>query len=420
MRIAEAFASFLLVIVILCLVWQTVNQSVSDNRLWIEAGLLVCLLLAIFFIQQKAYDWLSVLLKQSTLVNNEEFDSLYERSPVAYITIDISGAIVSFNPAAVNLLQATADTLGQVNFYQRISPEGETDVSVLREKISAGLTVNDEEVMMQTARGENIWVLMSIYKHRDGAKRLISLVDVTEQKTVDTAKSEFVALATHQLRTPISAIRWNVELLEKNMQATVTADQTRYLTKIERNVMRMINLINDFLSVSKLEMGTFATSLETVNLSEFFDTALDEFQEKITEKKLQLDRSDLPPQSHIRTDSRLFHIIVSNLLSNAVKYIVPEGKLTLVYELRGESLQIIVADTGIGIPAPELEKLFTKFFRASNAQAHQAEGTGLGLYVVKQSVEKLNGNITVESEENAGTRFIVTLPVTVVSAGEVG
>ena len=165
--------------------------------------------------------------------------------------MDVSGAIVNFNPAAVNLLQTTADTMGQVNFYQRVSSDTGMDVSVLQQKISAGLTINDEEVLLQSARGENIWVMLSVYNHRNKQQRLVSLVDITEQKNVDTAKSEFVALATHQLRTPIAAIRWNVELLQRNMRETVTPDQTRYLKKIERNVMRMISLINDFLSLTE-------------------------------------------------------------------------------------------------------------------------------------------------------------------------
>lgn len=413
-RISELILISVLIVLVLGLVWFLREETYSESLLYIGAGLMIFLLFLVLFLRIKIDVWYSTLSQQSEFSASEEFDSLYERSPVAYITMDMSGAILSFNPAAVNLLRATSDTMAQVNFYQRISPDSEMDVSVLRAKITAGQTVNDEEVLLLSAKGEKVWVMLSIYNHRNKGQRLVSLVDVTEQKNVDTAKSEFVALATHQLRTPIAAIRWNVELLQRNIKETVTPDQTRYLTKIERNVMRMISLINDFLSVSKLEMGTFSTRMEDINLSEFFDSALDEFLEKITEKKLIIDRSDEPPQAYIKTDSRLFHIIVSNLVSNAVKYILPEGTLTLTYELRGESLRIVVGDTGIGIPAEELDKMFVKFFRASNAQAHQTEGTGLGLYVVKQSVEILKGNITVESEENVGTKFIVTLPVSVV------
>ena len=146
---------------------------------------------------------------------------------------------------------------------------------------------------------------------------------------------------------------------------------------------------------------------------------MDEFTEKLTEKQITLNRRDLPPQATIKTDNRLFHIIVSNLVSNSVKYLSPNGTLELSYELRGELLEIVVGDNGIGIPESEIPQLFTKFFRASNAQAHQTQGTGLGLYVVKQSVELLGGRIEVTSAENQGARFVATIPVRVVSVKEI-
>ena len=163
-------------------------------------------------------------------------------------------------------------------------------------------------------------------------------------------------------------------------------------------------------------MGTLEYRQESLNVTEFFDSILDEFSEKITEKGLVVDRQDNPPNTQIMTDGRLFHIIVSNLVSNATKYLNPQGALTLTYELQaGQKLKIVVADNGIGIPEEEIGRLFSKFFRATNAQSHQTQGTGLGLYVVKQSVEKLEGTISVESKENEGARFVVELPVTVLS-----
>jgi two-component system phosphate regulon sensor histidine kinase PhoR len=128
-------------------------------------------------------------------------------------------------------------------------------------------------------------------------------------------------------------------------------------------------------------------------------------------------RTEDPLQVVIKADDHLFHIIVSNLVSNAVKYLHPNGRIELSYQLTGTTLTIVVADNGIGIPEGELDKLFTKFYRASNAQSHQTEGTGLGLYIVKQSVELLGGTIEVAAKEDAGAHFTITLPVMVVSVG---
>ena len=278
-------------------------------------------------------------------------------------------------------------------------------------KIEAGVVINDLEIPLKTKSEEVIWVIMSIFPYRNSSQRIVSLFDITDQKRVDTAKSEFVALATHQLRTPIAAIRWNVELLRKNLLEVINPDRDRYLTKIERNVLRMIALINDFLSVSKLEMGTFASNPETIQLQNFYNAILDEYAEKIAEKNVQVVRNEVPPDAQIKTDSRLLHIIVSNLVSNAVKYLNPNGTLTLSFLKQNDVLELVVADNGIGIPAGEVEKLFAKFYRASNAQSHQTEGTGLGLYIVKQSVELLGGTINLETAENQGAKFMVRLPV---------
>lgn len=389
------------------------NQSFPVSYEYGTLAAIGLFLLTLILMQRRADSWLVATSMQSSFVATEEFNSLYQSSPVAYITLNSKGEILDFNPAAVRLLHGESDSMITQTFFDRVHPD--FDFSVIRGKIKSGSTVNEEEVPLRTFDNQHIWTKLSVHSRPFEEKRMLSLIDITSQKAVDTAKSEFVALATHQLRTPIAAIRWNVELLEKKLQDTVTEDQSRYMVKINRNVQRMVSLINDFLSVSKLEMGTFASSQEAVNLSEFVDTIVDEFSESIAQKGLTLNRVDNPPQLQVMIDARLLHIIVSNLMSNAAKYSNPSGTLDFSYTLEGTMLRIVVKDDGIGIPENELERLFSKFFRATNAQAHQTQGTGLGLYVVQQSVEKLGGSIEVSSQENAGAQFTVQLPVTVLS-----
>ncbi|MEY3783831.1 MAG: hypothetical protein RLZZ230_153 [Candidatus Parcubacteria bacterium] len=388
------------------------GQSLLDNyEIIAGGGVAVIVLILLLFIQQTLSEWLSVTLTQVDFSQDSAFTTLYDRSPVAYLTVDVGGKVIDYNPAAVKLLHTQVDTIQGLDFFVLIQSDEKTDASVLAGKIAAGITINDLEVPLENAVGEIVWVMMSVFIYHNATQRVISLVDITDQKHIDTAKSEFVALATHQLRTPIAAIRWNVELLRKNLLDVITPDRDRYLTKVERNILRMIDLINDFLSVSKLEMGTYATKVANVELSAFCTKILDEFTEKITEKNIQVTRTDITAPFNFKTDVGLLNIIVSNLISNAVKYLTPNGTLTLSYLQRGNVLEIIIADTGIGIPENEIDKLFIKFYRASNAQSHQAEGTGLGLYIVKQSAELLGGSIAVETAENKGAKFIVRLPV---------
>lgn len=340
----------------------------------------------------------------------EQFVSLYERSPVAYLTITSQGEVIRFNPAAVKLLRMTTSTLPRDTFFKRIMEVNKGDAGVLLGKLRSGMVVTDIEVVLQTAEEGSIWVLLSASEEPHTNERLVSLVDITEAKKVDTAKSEFVALATHQLRTPIAAIRWNTELLAKSLKDTATEKQARYVGKIERNIERMIALINDFLNVSKLEMGTFAAELVTLDLTKYLDGVLDEFAEKFEGKHLTLQRQEAQPGLTVTTDTRLFHIIVSNLLSNASKYARDNGTIWLRTAVDGRTLVVTIADDGIGIPAEEVGKLFTKFYRATNAVKEQAEGTGLGLYIVKQAAEQLGGSISVAAEANKGATFVVRLP----------
>lgn len=387
-------------------------------ELLIGVAILFLMFLVRSYVQRKIDTLSSVALSQINYAHDDAFSALFERSPVAYLTISPEGIILESNAAAARLLHVETAKIKRTNFLSRVNPE-EVDPVILQGKFRSGITIADLEVPLVTFTGEAIWVLLSIFSYRGGSQRLVALVDITEQKQIDSAKSEFVALATHQLRTPIAAIRWNVELLQKSLASAATEPQTKYLGAIERNVLRMISLINDFLSVSKLEMGTYATSEEQIELSVFFSNVLEEFAGKIEEKQIVLTRTEVPAQVVIKTDMRLFQIIVSNLVSNAIKYLHPPGKLELSYQLEGNVLTIVVADNGIGIPAAELDKLFTKFYRASNAQSHQAEGTGLGLYIVKQSIELLGGQIAVDSKEGVGTRFVIALPVRVVLAREI-
>lgn len=343
------------------------------------------------------------------LASQEKFSTLYEHSPVPYVTINASGEVLTANLAAVRLFQTSVDAIQGMALFSSLQFSDTNAQSMITSKLAVQVPVKDVEAEV-LGLSEACWVLMSIYSYAGGKEILVSLVDITQQKIVDAAKSEFVALATHQLRTPVAAMRWNAELLRKNMQDTLTDSADTYLTKIERNILRMVDLINDFLSVSKLETGTFATEFSTVSLAEQFDAVCDEFASTIAKKRIELVREYVPPGAEFNTDTRLFHIVISNIISNAVKYATDEATITVRYAYDAHTLTITIADTGIGIPEAELDTLFTKFFRASNAQAQQAEGTGLGLYIVKQSVEKLGGTIAVQSVENEGTTFTIELP----------
>jgi methyl-accepting chemotaxis protein len=247
--------------------------------------------------------------------------------------------------------------------------------------------------------------------------------DITKEKQVDQAKTEFVSLASHQLRTPLSTINWYAEMLLAGDAGKITEDQKKYLQEIYHGNQRMVDLVNALLNVSRLELGTFVVEPEQIDILKITRSVLDELKPKVDEKKLivkEEHQGDLP---EINADPKLTRIIIQNLLSNAVKYTPESGKVDVGISLKhkGElvegkpvikdSVLISVKDTGYGIPEHQQDKMFTKLFRADNVKEKDTEGTGLGLYIIKSILNQCNGKVWFKSIEDKGTTFYILMPV---------
>jgi PAS domain S-box-containing protein len=338
------------------------------------------------------------------------FSDLYQNSPVAYFRTDARGNILHGNAAALRLCGMTTETLVLTNLFTftRELEEGVQKSLTLEQRIRAGQFVNEVEATLSLG-GQLRYVLVSAFPYSHHRERLVTLIDITAQKAVDIAKTEFVSLASHQLRTPISAVLWNLELLA-GLLKDAPKEQVAYVEKVRRSTEKMNELINDFLDATKLEMGTFATKLAPVALNTFLAQVLESFDMPIAAKSIQLSVAPLSSDVVIETDAALLTIITSNLISNAVKYTPEHGSVLVALSMVPGGVAFRVRDTGIGIPADDQPHLFSKLYRASNTKTSPTEGTGLGLYVVKQAVELLQGSITFASTEGVGTEFLVTLP----------
>lgn len=241
-----------------------------------------------------------------------------------------------------------------------------------------------------------------------GAEEVIR--DITVEKQIDRSKSEFVSLASHQLRTPPSIVKWYVELLLKSPDfPKLTDKQKDYINRIQQAADRMIILVNTLLNVSRLELGTFRTKIETVDIVKVAKDAILELELDIKAKNLQIEEEYDPKLSKIQADLGGLTIVFQNLLSNAVKYTERNGKISIKIGLLNNQIIITVKDTGYGIPKDEQSKIFTKLFRSYNVAQHVSEGNGLGLYIVKSILSRMNSTISFESVEGKGTTFTVVL-----------
>lgn len=234
--------------------------------------------------------------------------------------------------------------------------------------------------------------------------------DVTKEREVDRAKTEFVSLASHQLRTPLTAIKWYVELLED--AEGLSEEYKGYLKEINDGNERMVDLVNALLNTSRIDMGTFEIQPEPTLINEIAESVLKELEPLISEKSIMIEKVYGNELKQYNLDQKLTRIIFQNLLSNAVKYTPEKGSVNLSINEENNLIKVIVEDTGYGIPKDQQQKIFSKLFRADNIREKITDGTGLGLYIVKSIVDQSGGKIWFESEENKGTKFFVELPAT--------
>ncbi len=235
--------------------------------------------------------------------------------------------------------------------------------------------------------------------------------DISKEKQIDKAKSEFVSLASHQLRTPLAAINWYAEMLLNGDAGKLKTEQIEYIKEIFDGNQRMIDLVNALLNVSRIELGTLAIDSAPTDIKELADSVLNELAPQLLQKKQKVSKKYAKNLPKINLDAKIMRIVWQNFLSNAVKYTPDGGKITVSIAVSGKDMLIGVADTGYGIPADQQSKIFTKLFRADNIRDKITDGTGLGLYICKSVIEQFGGKVWFESVENKGTTFYAKLPL---------
>ncbi len=225
-------------------------------------------------------------------------------------------------------------------------------------------------------------------------------------------KSSFVSIASHQLRTPLSAIKWSLSLLSTGGLGPLSDKQNELVRKTFSANQRLIDLVDDLLNVSRIEEGRLGYTFAQKNLAELTEKIYGELKPDAERHGLKFEfkkpAEELPPVS---LDDKKLDIAIRNTIDNAIKYTPTNGRVEISFEKGQKYLFLLIKDNGIGIPEKEKKFIFNKFYRAGNAIRFQTEGSGLGLYIAKSSGEKHNAMLSFDSEENKGSTFTFQFPL---------
>lgn len=327
------------------------------------------------------------------------------------LVFDSKNLLTIINPAAERLLRVKSIDVAQ---HPIASLSQMPEFSALFGILGAGM----EEISRREfeARADLILEVSTIIIRREGDEHIgkfVILHDITREKTVERLKSEFVSIAAHQLRTPLTSIKWILTSLLAGDFGDMNEEQKDYLAKTNQSNERMINLVDDLLNLSRIEEGRYVRASDNFNLVEVINKNIDNTIFKLKHKAIEISFDKPCDDLQVKADREKISLVVQNLIENAANYSKQGGRVEVVLREDPDKREAIfsVHDYGIGIPDDQKARIFTKFFRAQNAIQAQTVGSGLGLFINKNIIESHGGRIWFESYPEQGTTFAFALPI---------
>lgn len=350
-------------------------------------------------------------------LEKERDETLLESMSEGMVALDEEGKVVLINSVAATMLGLDPKTAASTPL-DKIPLRTQDDKPVPPEALPtnalrAGVVSNDVfSLVGKDSRRMLLNISASPIKLEGRiAGAILVMRDVTKEKEIDRMKTEFISLASHQLRTPLSAIKWFSEMLLNGDAGELKPEQKDFTKNIADSTDRMVELVNSLLNISRIESGRIIVDPRPTDLQELIGGIVNDLKAKTEERQQTLIisvHSDLPK---INLDPRLIGQVYLNLLTNAIKYTPKKGEISVIVSKKGNDVISQVTDNGYGIPKAQQGRMFQKFFRAENVAKIETDGTGLGLYLIKAIIESSGGKIWFESEENKGTTFWFTLPL---------
>ncbi len=390
----------------------------NEPLLWFLAVTLIAGLLAwtrVYFLRKKIRKTefrargLSEIVAESAGASEREKSkvlAILESMTEGVIVTDTAGKITLLNGVLADLLGLDRrDALGR--YYWEIFRDPEIN-KTLKTVLADGTAVKKEHGLLLSDRVYQIQ-FSPVYLAGAFLGAVAVFYDLTKIKELERTRAEFVANVSHELKTPLTSIIGFVETLKEGAIED-PENRLKFLGIIDEHSQKLQALIEDLLSLSKLESGTGKLKIERVDLHKIFSKITDLLKRNLEQKcvKLEIDLEATPFIIH--ADPLLIEQALTNLLENAIKYNKPEGKISVQVLRSTRGTTIRVEDSGIGIPVKDLPRIFERFYRVEKSRSRESGGTGLGLSIVKHIVEKHSGEIEVASSEDRGTTFTITLP----------
>lgn len=368
-------------------------------------------------------------LETADRLTRSVLDAVTEQSVIG---TDLTGLIDVWNPGASAMLGLAAhETQGRRYVFDFHVP-AELDERSRELNYPAGATVLNPgfSALVESARLGRAEVRDWTYVRADGSTLAVQVAvtpradedgstigyifvgtDVTQALEVSRLKDEFVGLISHELRTPLSSILGYLELLRDEEDAPLSAEQLQYLGVAERNAHRLLRLVGDLLFTAQVGAGKFPLEIADVDLHTIVTAAVSSASPVAAAAGIELVDAAVDGSVLVRGDPTRLGQACDNLISNAIKFTPRGGTVTVGLEASADDAIITVRDTGMGIPASELDQLYSRFFRATTATRNAVPGVGLGLTITKAIVTAHEGELDVESEEGVGTLFSLSIPL---------
>jgi len=353
----------------------------------------------------------------------ERFEAIISTMGEGLLVLNRDYQIVLINATAERLLETSAkDAVGQdakniILMFKGKNPlpDEERPVAMTFKTGQPMFTGLEENLYYQNRSGKKFAVAMAATPLREEEGIVGAVVvfrDVTEEKKLDESRTSFISIASHQLRTPLTSIRWFVEMLMAGDAGPLSKDQKHFVSQIYESADRMIDLVNLLLQIARVEAGRVRIEPARTDFKTVSDSVAFSLQAQLNEKEQTIEvKTSRDPMPLIPMDQEVVWNVIQNLLTNAIRYSPKKGVISVFITDKGDFLEYSVKDSGIGIPESQQSRVFEKFFRADNAIREIPEGSGLGLALVKSLVEGWGGKVWFESKEGAGTIFYFTVPI---------